>query len=215
MKQSPDQYIGLQKLQYRLTGASSTRFNLCRRFLKTSSNYPTLSCRFECPHLAKVPWCWLSLQIHHSAPVSWCSKIECHLVAALENMLLGLDCCFASTSWRQVKHNSDPTLDSQGCSKHSNLAEKILYAQKVPGHQIHRSRFHRCGTFFRRTFLSSLGHDTLLSVWKKMTTGNMEDSWCSTIYEDGPIRHVSDYVWSTCLRLTVGLLPLMIILIPF
>ena len=49
---------------------------------------------------------------HHLAPVSWCSKIECHLVAALENMLLGLGSCFASVSWRWVKHNSDPTLDS-------------------------------------------------------------------------------------------------------
>ena len=42
--------------------------------------------------------CSLHLQIHHSAPVSWCSKIECHLVTALENMLLGLGCCFASVS---------------------------------------------------------------------------------------------------------------------
>ena len=32
--------------------------------------------------------------------VSWCSKIECHLVASLENTLLGFGWCFASISCR-------------------------------------------------------------------------------------------------------------------
>ena len=39
--------------------------------------------------------------------------------------MLGLGCCFASVSSRWVKHNSDPILDSQDCSKHSNVAEEF------------------------------------------------------------------------------------------
>ena len=57
-------------------------------------------------------------------------KTECHLVASLNTMLLGLGCCFASVSWRWVKHNSDPTLVSPGCSKHSNLAGEFFVLRR-------------------------------------------------------------------------------------
>ena len=69
----------------------------------------TLSFRFECHHLASV-----SLKVRLSAPVSWCWKILCHLLAALENIFGCLGCCFASVSYRKVKRNSDPTLDFPG-----------------------------------------------------------------------------------------------------
>ena len=49
----------------------------------------------------------------------------CHLVVSLENMLLGLGCCFTPVSWRFVTHNSGP---QQGCSKHSNLVEAFFFA---------------------------------------------------------------------------------------
>ena len=53
--------------------------------------------------------------------------------------------------------------------------------------QIHRSRFRHCRTFFRRTLLSSLGHDTLLSVLKlNGCRKTLTNSWCSTIEEDDP-----------------------------
>ena len=84
--------------------------------------FQTLSFRFDRHHFAPVSWCSLSLQIHPSAPVAWCLKTDCHIVATLENVVLGLGCCLAAVSWRSMKHKSDPTLDFPGCSKHSNLA---------------------------------------------------------------------------------------------
>ena len=108
----------------------------------------TLTFRIGYPHLASVSSCWLSLKVHHSAPVSWCWKIECHLVASLEDTLLGFGWCLASVSWRYVKHNSDPILDSPGYSDHSkNLAEEFSFAlRKFLDTQIHRSRFRHCRT---------------------------------------------------------------------
>ena len=48
------------------------------------------------------------------------------------------------------------------------LRKIFLHTQKVPWHQVHWSRFRHCRHLFRNTFQNSLGHDTLLSVWKKM-----------------------------------------------
>ena len=52
--------------------------------------------------------------------------MDCHLVATLENVLLGLGRCLAPISWCSITQNSDPTLDSPGCSKRSNL--EIFFA---------------------------------------------------------------------------------------
>ena len=104
------------------------------------------------------------------------------LSPALENMLLGLDCCFASTSWRQVKHNSDPTLDSQGCSKHSNLAEKILYAQFPAAPWVNDSIL-----FDERNTSTTTSHNSREgspSIFKPATNEIVSDSvelWCTDV----------------------------------
>ena len=135
-KKSPDQYLGLQSFDTN-NCASSTRFNFFRKVLKTFSRYingrrfahcgiPSLTFRFGCPHLAQVCWRGLSLKVHLSAPVSWCWKIECHLVLPLLRthcwVLVDVS---ASVSCRWMKHNSDPILDSLCCLDHSNLAEDL------------------------------------------------------------------------------------------
>ena len=119
-----------------ITGVSSTRLNFFRKFLKTFARYrwseicvlwnsifdlPIWMCSPRSSFLARA-----ELEgVHLSAPVSWGWKIECHLVASLENTLLGLGWCFASFSCGWMKHNSDPILESPGCLDHSNLAEDL------------------------------------------------------------------------------------------
>ena len=83
-----------------IIGASYSRFNffpqVVEDFLKVSMvgdlhvvEFHLLTFRSGCRHLAPVSWRWPSLKVLLSAPVSWCWKIECHLVASLENTLLG------------------------------------------------------------------------------------------------------------------------------
>ena len=59
--------------------------------------------------------------------------------------------------------------------------------------------FATADTFFSRSFLGSLGHDTLLSV-SSGCQKTSRNSWCSTFEEDGHIHHVWNYLWSTCPR---------------
>ena len=114
------------------------------------------------------------------------------------------------------------------------LRRGFLCAQEVPWHQMHRSRFRHC-----RTFFSSLGHETLLSVWKKVAARrhweihDIQQTWkmvplimCEASFGE----HVRKLILvSTCLFLSnnntnatlwvldtcliVGLLPLMTIFI--
>ena len=107
------------------------------KFLKTFSRFfnvrdlhivefPSLTFRFGCPHLAPVCWRGLSLKVHLSTSVSWCWKIVCHLVLPLLRthcwVLIDVS---ASVSCRWMKHNANPILDSLCCLDHSNLAEDL------------------------------------------------------------------------------------------
>ena len=141
--------------------------------------------------LAPVPWRWPSLKVHLSVPVSWCWKIECHVVASLENTLINFGWCFASVSCRWMKHNSDPLLDSPENSDHSNLHSGRFLDNKFIG-----SRF--CHWVLS---WGPLGHDTLLSVWKKNgCKKTSRNSWYSTNTGYGPTHQVWSFLWLTCLR---------------
>ena len=120
-----------------------------------SSTTPSLTFRFGCPHLAPVSWRGLSVKIHLSAPESWCWKMECKLVASLENTLFGLGCFFASVFCRGMKHNSGPILESPGCLDHSNLAEDLSSHSGGSLTLISLVSVSPLPTLFRSTFLSS------------------------------------------------------------
>ena len=127
------------KFQYRVAGASSARFYFCRNlledFLKISMVGDLHIVEFQpCPfdlivitshQFPAAPWTCRFTTPHQ---FSRCRKIECHLVATIENVLLGLGRCLPPVSWRLVDHNSAPTLDSAGCSKHPNLSEEVCFA---------------------------------------------------------------------------------------
>ena len=163
-KHSPDQYVGLQRFDTNYLCASC-EIQLFSRFLRTFSKYrqPEIcilwKCNFDLPN-------WLSSSSRSSFLVRaefWrlispslfpsAGSLSVILLPLLRINCFGLGWRFASVSWRGMKHHSDPILDSTGCHDHPNLSEDLSS--------------HSTGSF-RSTFLNSLGHGTLLSVWKKM-----------------------------------------------
>ena len=62
---------------------------------------------------------------HHSAQVSLCLQMDCHLFAALENSLLGSGPCLSLVSLNSMRQNLNPTLDSPGRLKCLNMMKSF------------------------------------------------------------------------------------------
>ena len=82
--------------------------------------------------------------------------------------MLGFGRCRATVSCCELKHQSDPILDSTGGLDRSTLAEDLSSHSRgslIPNSKVSASPL---PTPLSGTFLNSLGHDTLLSVWKEI-----------------------------------------------
>ena len=108
--------------------------------------------------------------------VSWAHsaqdiKTDCHLVATLENALLGLG--FWSRSGFPVPLETElwSNFWLSGLFEAPESIGEVCFALR---RFLHRPRFCYRQTFFGLAFMSSLGHDTLLSVRKKRPQENIE-----------------------------------------
>ena len=184
----------------------------------------TSTFRISYPHLARsVSWRGLSLKIHLSAPVSKCWKIDHHLVASLENPLLGFGWCRATVSCCELEHHSGPILDSPGCLDHSTLAEDLSShsgSSLKPNSKVSASPL---PTPLSRYFpeLSWTWH-TAFGLKENGCRKTLRNSWCQTEEEEEGSIHFSRIFLSThqaqlCEFLTrassLDFCPLMIILI--
>ena len=91
-EKSPDQNIGLQSFNTEYW-CLLCDFQLLSQFLDDFFKESMVGDL----HIVQFQLCPFDLNVITSLQLpgtGWCWKIECHLVAALENMLLGLGCCF-------------------------------------------------------------------------------------------------------------------------
>ena len=158
-KQSPDQYVGLQNI---------------------NTNNWCLFCEIQF-----FPQVLEDFPIWMSAPrSSFVARAELEVSSLRPSFLVHQNrlsscrrsCEFAVGSWllsRTSLLSRDETTLIQFLIPRAVWITRILRRiflrpPEVPWHQIHRSRFRHCRPLFGSTLLSSLGHDTPLSVWKKM-----------------------------------------------
>ena len=75
--------------------------------------------------VAQVSLRFLHVHTHHSAQVSLCLQMDCHLVAALENSLVGSGPFLSLVSLYSMRQNFNPTLDSPGRLKYPNVKKSF------------------------------------------------------------------------------------------
>ena len=169
----------------------------------------------------------------HLAPVSRRVKFECHLVASLEDTLLGFGWCFATISCRGKKHDSHPILDSLGCLDHSNLAEDLSShsgGSLTPNSLVSAWTWHSAFCLKKKWLQRNIERFMIFNKWRrwshssrvKFSLVGMSASWFlvsayliwilgSKLILSNNQSSATLWVLDTCL--IVGLRPLMIILI--
>ena len=116
-------------------------------------------CKLVLDDLAQVSLYFVNAHTQHSAQVSLHQETDYHLLATIENSLLGSGPCLAQVALCSLKQNSDRALDSPGRMKHPNLTKRFALSSvgfltsKMPT---------------PASLLSSLRQGALLSVRKKM-----------------------------------------------
>ena len=148
-----------------ITGVSSARFNFFRKFLKTFLRYRWSEIRIlyilTSLQFPGAGWTWRFISPPQFPSAGRLSVILLLLLRTRCWVLVDVSRQFLAAGWNT---NLIQFMILRAIRIAQILRKIFLRTQEVTWHQIQRSRFRNCRTFFRSTFLSSLGRDTLLSV---------------------------------------------------